>query len=109
MDAEIDRSKFEQMSGDLRFLPLVASGFLQQLPQWYVEFASAIAAQNKEDTLALLHKIKGSCYAVAAYGAVDVLKQAEKAYALGNPLVTSELLSRVASVATELRVIVAHA
>lgn len=109
MSAEIDLLKFEQLSGRLTWLPAVAAAFLQQLPKWRLDFATALATHNLVDQLELLHKIKGSCYAVAAYNTVKVISQAQEAHALGLPLAPLELLLQLERVEAELRTIVVNA
>lgn len=109
MTAEIDLLKFEAASGHLKFLPAVALGFLRQLPQWHLAFADALASQNVHAQLELLHKIKGACYAVAAYDTVDVVHQAEAAHGSGEPLLPADLLAHLQRVEVELQAIVANA
>lgn len=109
MTSEIDLLKFEAASGHLKFLPAVASGFLRQLPQWQLDFADALASQNAHAQLELLHKIKGACYAVAAYNTADVVHQAEAAHGRGEPLSPADLLAHLQRVEVELQVIVANA
>lgn len=109
MNTEIDLLQFQQSSGDLKWLPVVAAAFLRQLPQWRMDFAAALAAQNPGQQIDLLHKIKGSCYAVAASTAIEAIAQAEAAHALGKPLAASRLLRHLESVEAELRAIVANA
>lgn len=109
MSAEIDVLKFEQASGHLKWLPVVAAAFLRQLPQWRVDFAAALATQNLSQQLDLLHKIKGSCYAVAAYNTVQAVHEAEVAHGLGQPFAPDDLLAHLKRVETELHAIVANA
>ena len=109
MNAEIDLLKFQQSSGNLKWLPVVAAAFLRQLPQWRVDFAAALVAGNSGYQIDLLHKIKGSCYAVAAYNTIDVVTQAETAHALGGPLAPARLLRHLECVEAELHAIVANA
>ena len=82
MNTEIDLLQFQQSSGDLKWLPVVAAAFLRQLPQWRMDFDAALAAQNPGHQIDLLHKIKGSGYAVAASTAIETIAQAEAACAL---------------------------
>ena len=108
MNAEIDLLKFQQSSGSLKWLPVVAEAFLRQLPRWRVDFDTALAEQNLGHQGDLLHKIKGSCYAVAAYNIIDEITLAEAAHALGKPLAPFRLLRQLEWVETELRAIVAQ-
>jgi len=58
-------------------LAVVAQAFLRQLPQWKMEF-SAKSEDYDIDALAdLLHKMKGSCHAIAAHGAAARFESAE--------------------------------
>jgi hypothetical protein len=109
MSAEIDLLKFAQSSGNLKWLPVVAAAFLRQLPQWRVDFAAALGERNLGHQLDLLHKIKGSCHAVAACNTIEVIAQAEALHALGKPLAPSPLLRQLEWVEAELRAIVANA
>lgn len=109
MKAQIDLLKFQSSSGALKWLPVVAAAFLRQLPQWHLDFEAALAAQNCTHQIDLLHKIKGSCYAVAAYSTVEVINLAEAAHARGKPLAPSALIRQLSLVEGELRAIVANA
>ncbi len=109
MTAEIDLLKFEAASGHLKFLPAVALGFLRQLPQWHLDFEAALASHNAHAQEELLHKIKGACYAVAAYDTVEVVNQAEAAHGRGEPLLPADLLAHLQRVEVELQAIVANA
>ena len=109
MNAEIDLLKFQQSSGNLKWLPVVATGFLRQLPAWRVDFDAALAEENIAHQVDLLHKIKGSCYAVAAYNTIGEIILAEAAHALGKPLAPSRLFRHLEWVEAELRAIIANA
>ena len=109
MNTEIDLLKFQQSTGNLKWLPVVAAAFLRQLPEWRVEFAAALAAQNSGHQIDLLHKIKGSCYVVAAYHTIAVIDLVEAAHARGKPLAPLRLLRHLEWVEAELRIIVANA
>lgn len=108
LSSEIDITKFDQCSGTLEFLPVVAAAFLRQLPKWRVDFEAALAAQKADQLLDLLHKMKGSCYAVAAYKAAELIQQLEAAHAPGMPLKTAGLGDHLERVEAELRSIVAN-
>ena len=108
-DSQIDLLKFQQSSGNVAWLPLVAAAFLRQLPQWRREFDAAVAAHDGTVQAELLHKIKGACYAVAAYGAAEVLSQAEALQARNEAQVASVVLARLALVESELQAIIARA
>jgi hypothetical protein len=104
---QIDKGKFQASSGDLKWLPVIATAFLRQLPQWGADFDSAIASQDLGLQLNLLHKMKGSCYAVGAYPAAESITEIEALQACVNPLTHSELFFQLALVEAELHTIIA--
>lgn len=109
MSSEIDLLEFGRLTGDLRWLSLTAGVFLRQLPQWRSDLAAAVSVQDVGLQLDLLHKMKGSCYAVAAYKIGENINSAELAHAAGTPLPLSLLLRHLERVETELRAILANA
>ncbi|MBC7443975.1 MAG: hypothetical protein H7273_00685 [Polaromonas sp.] len=109
MSGAIDLLKFQQSSGELRWLPVVAAAFLRQLPEWRLEFAAALAAHDLGQQADLLHKMRGSCYAVAALRAAQEIALAEAALARGQQLAPRQLLDRLELAEAELRLIVASA
>ena len=109
LNHQIDFLKFQESSGNLKWLPVVAGAFLRQLPQWRLDFEAALADQNRTHQLDLLHKIKGACYAVAAYGAIEVIAKAEAQQARGKLLAPERLLQRLALVEADLQAIIADA
>ncbi len=109
MNPSIDLVKFQKSSGDLKWLPVVAAAFLRQLPQWRQDFETAVATNDGSQQVDLLHKIKGSCYAVAAYNAVEVVIQAEAQQARGETLMSRGVLAQMALVESELQAIIASA
>lgn len=108
MNTEIDLSEFHLSSGNVKWLPVVAAAFLRQLPQWRLDFSEALATQNFSAQIDLLHKLKGSCHAVAARHTVEAITQAEVAHALGKLLEPSRLLRHLDGVEAELRTIVVN-
>lgn len=109
MSSEIDRLKFHQTAGDLKWLPAVAAAFLRQLPEWRLELAGALAACDAGQQADLLHKMRGACYAVAAVRIAQEIALAEAALARGQPLAPRQLLDRLELAEAELRLIVASA
>ena len=109
MISQIDLLKFQESSGELKWLPVVAAAFLRQLPQWRVDFDAALAADNRTQQFDLLHKIRGSCYAVAAYSAIEVIEQSEALHARGKAVASAKLMRQLALVEAELQNIVAQA
>jgi hypothetical protein len=107
MNSSIDFLKFQKVSGSLKWLPMVGAAFIRQLPQWRKDLEDSLLAQDHRLQMELLHKIKGSCYAVAAYNAADIVIQIEVMEARGEPLGLSALLSELERVEVELLTIVA--
>ena len=105
MRLEIDIVRFEQLAGHSRWLGAAAAAFLVQIPQWYQDFYIATSTQSIRDQWVLLHKIKGSCYAVGAYGLTELIQQAEAEKVLGKALTTQMLLSRLEQLGAELRAV----
>lgn len=111
MSGKIDIPRFKQSTGELSLLALVGAAFIRQLPQWRADFCVQAEAHNSGTVASLLHKMKGSCYAVAAYGAADAFEQAEhtlqRSERDGWQLETSGLLDLLDQIEKELQLIVA--
>lgn len=107
LNDQIDLVRFRKSTRSLKWLPRVGSAFLGQLPAWREDFDTALAHQDRVMQAALLHKLKGSYYAVAAYKAVHVLIEVEALLESGAPLPCAALLSQLALVEAELQAIVA--
>lgn len=71
-----------------------------------MDFAAALTEQNIGHQIDLLHKLKGSCQAVAACRMIEQIARTEALQSLGEPLMPSRLLHHLQSVEAELRVIV---
>lgn len=104
MNAEIDLLKFQQSSGSLKWLPAAAAAFLHQLPQWRIDFDAALKAQDCTQQNDLLHKMKGACYAVAAYKAADAITWCETQQGCNKVIFLSGLASQLALVEAALQV-----
>lgn len=74
----IDIADFVRYSGDLALLSQVCEAFLEQLPPWRLAFDEASGAGDRFALGKLLHKMKGSCYAVSAHGVARTLEEAEQ-------------------------------
>lgn len=109
MSLQIDLVKFEQSSGDLKWLPMVAAAFLRQMPEWREDFDAALTACNRTLQVDLLHKLRGACYAVAAYKTVEVIARIEALHKRGKPVAPLKLFGQLALVETELQAIIANA
>jgi HPt (histidine-containing phosphotransfer) domain-containing protein len=78
MYQQIDIPRFEKSAGGLDLLAVVARAFLRQLPQWKMEFSSSSDDYDIDALKDLLHKMKGSCHAIAAHGAATRFESAEQ-------------------------------
>ena len=111
MSRQIDLLKFEELSGGMAWMPLLAEAFLRQLPPWRTTLHAAMAAQDAAVLADHLHKMKGACYAVAAYDAAEVFAETEAVLALGDPetlrVALPGLLDRLRLVEDELASIIA--
>lgn len=64
--------------GELSVFDYVAAAFLSQLPAWHADFAEHSHAFDRRLLMALVHKMKGSCQAVAALGVAQEFARAER-------------------------------
>lgn len=103
MNTEIDLLKFERSSGNLQWLPAAATAFLLQLPRWHIDFDAAMKAQDCTQQNDLLHKMKGACYAVAAYKAADAIAWGETQQGCNKEIFLSGLAGQLALVEAELQ------
>lgn len=100
----LDAARFTQQAGGSPALMVrVAQAFLSQLPQWRADFATA--TQRKDGVGLLLHKMKGSCYAISAAQAAETFSQAEQALRAAEPNAQAQwqnLLDLIGEIETEL-------
>lgn len=75
----IDLKCVQQSMGDLAVFDYVASAFLGQLTEWRANFSARSNDFDRRSLTALVHKMKGSCQAVAALGVAHEFAQAEQA------------------------------
>jgi len=64
--------------GELSVFDYVAAAYLGQLPAWRADFAEYSHTFDRRLLTALVHKMKGSCQAVAALGVAQEFAQAER-------------------------------
>lgn len=77
MAPQINMSRFNQTLHNPALMTAVTQAFLRQLPPWRSDFGSQTEAHNVTALADLLHKIRGSCLAVAADEAADQFSLAE--------------------------------
>ncbi|MEY4140081.1 MAG: hypothetical protein RLZZ371_2263 [Pseudomonadota bacterium] len=74
----VDLKRVRQIMGELAVFDYVASAFLGQLVAWRSDFARHSDVYDRTALRALVHKMKGSCQAVAALGVASRFEQAER-------------------------------
>lgn len=77
MTRQIDTDLFAQTTGGLDILAAVGKPFLLQLAPWRKAMKKHTRRFNVTELTSLVHKMKGSCFVVAAVGAATALHQAE--------------------------------
>ena len=110
MTQHIDIPRFIEFTGELDFLAVVSEAFLRSLPLWRADFCQATEAYEIDALANLLHKMKGSCYAVAAHGAAAQFELAEHDISNTNQDTwrrqSSILLDLIEQIEIELRAII---
>lgn len=66
MTQQINPVRFNQTLRNVALMTVVTQAFLRQLPLWRSDFCRQTEAHNVSALADLLHKMKGSCFAVAA-------------------------------------------
>lgn len=109
----IDAKRAQQSMGELLVFDYVASAFLKQLVAWHADFAVCASDFDRRSLTALVHKMKGSCQAVAALGVAQDFAQAEQALptmqAQEWPACHAKLVSQLGQLEAEIRTIMARA
>jgi hypothetical protein len=77
MTRQINTFRFNQTLHNVGLMTIVTQAFLRQLPLWRSDFCSQTDVHNVVALSDLLHKMKGSCFAVAADDAAEQLGLAE--------------------------------
>jgi HPt (histidine-containing phosphotransfer) domain-containing protein len=98
MTPQVDIARFQSTTGGLVLLGKVAAAFLRQLEPWRQAFAAKSAAGETRAMAELLHKMKGSCYAISAHEAAAQFAAAEHALQEGNAAAWAEQRTAVLDV-----------
>jgi hypothetical protein len=77
MTRQINTFRFNQTLHNVELMTAVTQAFLRQLPLWRSDFCSQTEVHNVVALSDLLHKMKGSCLAVAADDAAVQIGLAE--------------------------------
>lgn len=75
----VDLTLVRQSMGELSVFDYVAAAYLGQLPAWRADFVEQSRRFDRRLLTTLVHKMKGSCQAVAALGLAQEFAQAEQA------------------------------
>jgi HPt (histidine-containing phosphotransfer) domain-containing protein len=84
MTQQVDIASFQATTGGLVLLAKVAAAFLRQLEPWRRDFQSKSEAGETRAMAELLHKMKGSCYAISAHAAAAQFAASEHALQQGD-------------------------
>jgi hypothetical protein len=102
-----DLKRVQQNMGELSVFDYVATAFLGQLDAWRADFADRSNDFDRRSLTALVHKMKGSCQAIAALGVAHEFAKAEQSLPsmLANdwPDRGAKLVSRLAELEAEVR------
>lgn len=105
----IDLKRVRQTIGDLSVFDYVAAAFLGQLAAWRVDFDHHAVDFDRRSLTAAVHKMKGSCQAVAALGLAHEFEQVERALphmqAQEWPALHAKLVSQLVLLEAEIRTI----
>jgi hypothetical protein len=108
----IDLKRVQQTMGELPFFDYVATAFLGQLAVWRADFDHHAIDFDRRSLTAAVHKMKGSCQAVAALSLAHEFEQAERALthmqAQDWPACHARLVSQLALLEVEIRAIMAR-
>jgi HPt (histidine-containing phosphotransfer) domain-containing protein len=102
----VDATGFaQQVGGSSALVVRIALAFVGQLPDWRDQFTEST---DSAQLALLLHKMKGSCYAISASGAAQAFAQAEQA--LHQPSFKADqmprLLALIAEIEAELQMLI---
>lgn len=105
----IDLKRVEQTMGELPVFDYVATAFLGQLAAWRADFDHRSIDFDQRSLTAAVHKMKGSCQAVAALGLAHEFEQVERALphmqAQEWPAFHAKLVSQLVLLEAEIRTI----
>lgn len=109
----VDFERVQQTMRELSVFDYVAAAFLRQLTTWRADFSLHSNEFDRRLLTALVHKMKGSCQAVAALGVAQEFAQAEQALPRLQvhewPACQLRLVSRLEQLEAEIRAIMARA
>ncbi len=74
----IDINQFEELNGTVEIFPAVARVFTDLLPSWLEEVQAGVDQQDGTDLADKLHKMKGCCGMMGAYGLSKEIAALEK-------------------------------
>lgn len=110
MSDHVDIALFIQTNGSLRLLALVAEAFLRQSAPWLVALDKSSNPFDATKLSQLVHKMKGSCYSVAAFGVAETFKLAEASLPQMTQVLwipkSEELRKLITEVQRELRTVI---
>jgi hypothetical protein len=108
----IDVKRVWQTMGELSVFDYVAAAFLGQLAAWRSDVFCHSREFERRPLTALVHKMKGSCQAVAATAVAHEFEQAERALshmqAQDWPACHARLVSQLVLLEAEIRTIMAR-
>lgn len=109
----VDLTRVRQTMGELSVFDHVAAAYLGQLPVWRAEFVAHSHAFDSSLLTALVHKMKGSCQAVAALGVAQEFARAERVLpglqAQDWPVCQDRLAAQLVALEAEIRNIIGRA
>lgn len=110
MNHQIDMIRFKKSTYSVKLMKTIAEAFIRQLPPWRAEFVEQTEAHHISALENLLHKMKGSCFAVSAYDGASQFGLAEEMIRNASPETwrsqSSMLLSLVDQIEAELIAII---
>jgi hypothetical protein len=104
MHRHIDLPLFNRITGEIDILAAVGKPFLTQLVPWRLAMLQHTEVFNVNQLSDLVHKMKGSCYVVAAMDLAAELEQAEEALARMTQVEWYPVYKRLLALTQELEV-----
>lgn len=108
----VDLKYVRQTMGDLSIFDYVAEAFLGQITAWRADFDRRTLDFDRKLLAASVHRMKGSCQAIAALGLANEFDQAESALphmqAPDWPACHARLVSQLALLEAEIRTIISR-
>lgn len=91
----IDVTAFLEQAGGMDVLLAVAAVFLDLLPQWREDVRKDIAMRRPIELGDQLHRMKGCCGLMTAYGLAHLLEQAEQQLRCAGLDAVEEIIERI--------------